>query len=96
MHQEHTDIVLLSAQQPQFTELKNREFENVVIVWPYGVTGSAEKQRRLLYNAITRAKNNCIVLDLRKASDVKNDKAVLRLLGNANSRYFLPSRKARK
>jgi superfamily I DNA/RNA helicase len=73
---------------------KNREFENVVVVWPYGVTGSAEKQRRLLYNAITRAKSNCIVLDLRKASDVEND-AVLRLLGNAKP-AFPPKQKSAK
>ena len=52
----------------------------------YGVTGSEEKQRRLLYNAITRAKNNCIVLDLRKASNVQND-PVLRLLGNAKPAF---------
>lgn len=73
---------------------KNREFENVVVVWPYGVTGSVEKQRRLLYNAITRAKSNCIVLDLRKASEVEND-AVLRLLGNAKP-AFPPKQKSAK
>src|SRR5258708_7880605 len=65
---------------------KNREFENVFVVWPYGVTGSEEKKRRLLYNAITRAKNNCIVLDLRKASEVQSDTA-LRLLGNAKPAF---------
>jgi superfamily I DNA/RNA helicase len=73
---------------------KNREFENVFVVWPYGVKGSEEKQRRLMYNAITRAKNNCIVLDLRKASVVKND-VVLRLLGNAKP-AFSPNRKSAK
>jgi hypothetical protein len=74
---------------------KNREFENVFVVWPYGVTGSEEKQRRLLYNAITRAKNNCIVLDLRKASDVQND-AVLRLLGNAKPAFPPKPKKSAK
>lgn len=61
---------------------KNREFENVFVVWPYGVTGSDDKRRRFLYNAITRAKNNCVVLDLRRESEVTGD-AVIALLGKA-------------
>jgi UvrD-like helicase family protein len=74
---------------------KNREFANVFVVWPYGVTGGEEKQRRLLYNAITRAKNHCVVLDLRKASDVQND-AVLRLLGNAMPAFPPKAKKSTK
>lgn len=41
---------------------KNREFENVVILWPAAVAGDDDQKRRLLYNAITRAKSACLVL----------------------------------
>ena len=41
---------------------KNQEFGNVVILWPYEVTGSSERLRRLLYNGITRAKRRVLVL----------------------------------
>ncbi len=40
---------------------KNRQFRNVVILWPPGVRGTAEYQRRLLYNAISRAEQQCTV-----------------------------------
>jgi len=43
-------------------QAKNREFEGVVVVWPYQVGGDAEHKRRLLYNAITRARRWCTVL----------------------------------
>jgi superfamily I DNA/RNA helicase len=43
---------------------KNREFPNVIVLWPHTVTGSAEHLRRLLYNAITRAQNHCSVIVL--------------------------------
>jgi hypothetical protein len=35
---------------------KNREFDGVIILWPYKLGGSDDHKRRLLYNAITRAK----------------------------------------
>lgn len=41
---------------------KNREFPNVILLWPHTVKGSAEHLRRLLYNAITRAQNHCTVI----------------------------------
>jgi hypothetical protein len=41
---------------------KNREFENVVVLWPAAVAGDDDQKRRLLYNAITRAKSACLVL----------------------------------
>jgi DNA helicase IV len=41
---------------------KNREFDGVVVLWPYAVGGDAEQKRRLLYNAVTRAKRWCLVL----------------------------------
>ncbi len=43
---------------------KNREFPNVIVLWPHTATGSAEHLRRLLYNGITRAQNNCTVIVL--------------------------------
>jgi hypothetical protein len=43
---------------------KNREFSNVIVLWPHSATGSPEHQRRLLYNAITRAQGHCTVIAL--------------------------------
>ena len=43
---------------------KNREFSNVVVLWPYTATGGSEHLRRMLYNAITRATNHCSVIVL--------------------------------
>jgi superfamily I DNA/RNA helicase len=41
---------------------KNREFDGIVVVWPYQVAGDDEQKRRLLYNAITRARRWCLIL----------------------------------
>jgi hypothetical protein len=41
---------------------KNREFDNVIILWPAAISGSDDQKRRLLYNAVTRAKERCVVL----------------------------------
>ena len=43
-------------------QAKNREFHSVIVLWPYQVAGTVERQRRLLYNAITRAKNRVLVV----------------------------------
>ncbi len=43
-------------------QAKNREFRGVIVLWPYEVGGSAGKQRRLLYNATTRAREWVLVL----------------------------------
>jgi DNA helicase IV len=43
-------------------QAKNREFEGVVVLWPFKQGGDAEHKRRLLYNAITRAKRWCTVI----------------------------------
>ncbi|HAY06379.1 MAG TPA: ATP-binding domain-containing protein [Hyphomonas sp.] len=43
---------------------KNREFPNVIVLWPHTATGGAEHLRRLLYNGITRAQNHCTVIVL--------------------------------
>jgi len=43
-------------------QAKNREFDNVIVLWPYEVSGDPEQRRRLLYNAITRARRKATVL----------------------------------
>jgi UvrD-like helicase C-terminal domain/AAA domain len=43
-------------------QAKNREFEHVVVIWPYTIPNDNEQKRRLLYNAITRAQRSCLVL----------------------------------
>jgi hypothetical protein len=43
-------------------QAKNREFDGVVVIWPYQVGGDIEHKRRLLYNAVTRAKRWCNVI----------------------------------
>jgi hypothetical protein len=55
-----SDLVRLKAMTVH--QAKNREFEGVVVIWPYTVAGNAEQQRRLLYNAVTRAKRWCTVV----------------------------------
>jgi hypothetical protein len=51
---------LFSAMTVQ--QAKNREFDGVVVIWPYQVGGDAEHKRRLLYNAVTRAKRWCNII----------------------------------
>jgi superfamily I DNA/RNA helicase len=51
------DFAAMTVQQA-----KNREFEGVVVLWPYQVGGDAEHKRRLLYNAITRARRWCTIV----------------------------------
>ncbi len=63
---------------------KNLEFDNVFVLWPYRLPPGSEIQRRLLYNAITRAKQNCTVLVLGKPSRVQAC-PVLSLLGPAQA-----------
>lgn len=53
--------------EPQFAAMtiqqaKNREFDHVIVLWPYAIPRDENQRRRLLYNAITRAKRSCTVL----------------------------------
>ena len=41
---------------------KNREFDYVIVLWPYEVNKDEIFQRKLLYNAVTRAKKEAIIL----------------------------------
>lgn len=43
-------------------QAKNREFHSVIVLWPYQVAGAIERQRRLLYNAVTRARHRVLVV----------------------------------
>lgn len=43
-------------------QAKNREFDQVIVLWPVTLVGDVEVQRRLLYNAITRARRDCLVI----------------------------------
>lgn len=43
-------------------QAKNREFSEVIVLWPYEIHGAADLQRRRLYNAITRARMRALVL----------------------------------
>lgn len=43
-------------------QAKNREFEGVIILWPFAVGGGLESQRRRLYNALTRAQKWAVVI----------------------------------
>lgn len=43
-------------------QAKNREFDRVVVIWPFQIPADVDYRRRLLYNAITRAKESCIII----------------------------------
>jgi len=43
-------------------QAKNREFDRVIVLWPYEVSGNDERKRRLAYNAITRARHEALVV----------------------------------
>jgi superfamily I DNA/RNA helicase len=52
-------------------QAKDREFDGVVVIWPYTVGQDAEGKRRLLYNAVTRAKKWCEVIVQGKGNTAK-------------------------
>jgi ATP-dependent exoDNAse (exonuclease V) alpha subunit len=43
-------------------QAKNREFARVLILWPMSMASNPEMQRRLLYNAVTRAQKQATVI----------------------------------
>jgi superfamily I DNA/RNA helicase len=59
---------------------KNREFDHVFLLWPFRLPPSIETQRRLLYNGLSRARLNAMVLMLGDESRAASD-PVLSLLG---------------
>jgi hypothetical protein len=53
------------------SQAKNREFDGVIVLWPFAVGGDLESQRRRLYNALIRAQKWAIVVvqdDAKKVS----------------------------
>lgn len=62
IHRRYKRLTQSSLLAMTIHQAKNREFDHVVVIWPYQVSGDAEQQRRLLYNAVTRAKKSCLVL----------------------------------
>jgi superfamily I DNA/RNA helicase len=72
---------------------KNREFEDVIILWPYQVTKDIIYKRKLLYNAITRAKRNAILIVQAKNEAAFKKDPVLSLFDKVNSQ---PSPKKNK
>lgn len=59
---------------------KNREFENVVVLWPFELANDELYRRKLLYNAITRATRRAVVIVAGGEKRSKKD-PVLQLLG---------------
>jgi hypothetical protein len=60
---------------------KNQEFDHVFVFWGYkNAAWSYEQQRKLLYNAVTRAKQTCSVLCLGGEQRALSD-PIIRLLG---------------
>ena len=43
-------------------QAKNREFESVIVLWPLKHAGDLNRKRRLLYNAVTRARGRAVVI----------------------------------
>jgi superfamily I DNA/RNA helicase len=41
---------------------KNREFASVIVLCPLNLAGKLERMRRLLYNAVTRARQRAVVI----------------------------------
>lgn len=53
----------IARQAMTIHQAKNREFDNVIVLWTFAFSdASDEYKRRLLYNAITRAKRRCTVI----------------------------------
>jgi superfamily I DNA/RNA helicase len=69
---------------------KNREFDHVFVFWGYKVQPGQDNQRKLLYNAITRAKKSCVLLVQRQNEQAIVSDPVLRLLGQYQ--FVFPSR----
>lgn len=55
-------------------QAKNREFEGVILLWPFAVGGDPESQRRRLYNALTRAQKWAVVI----VQDRPNDSRLIK------------------
>jgi len=54
-------------------QAKNQEFDSVIVLWPMRLRDNPEQIRRLLYNAITRAKRRAIII----VEDPRNNRLTL-------------------
>ncbi|MBO9682332.1 MAG: ATP-dependent helicase [Flavisolibacter sp.] len=70
---------------------KNREYDEVIVLWPYEITPNQLQRRKLLYNAITRAKQNVFIIVQVSARKPIGSCAVLSLFDNVEE--FNPSAK---
>jgi hypothetical protein len=61
MHRAYSYTISRGVPVMSIHAAKNRQFRNVIVLWGPGVPGTPEYQRRLLYNAISRAENRCTV-----------------------------------
>jgi superfamily I DNA/RNA helicase len=64
---------------------KNREFDHVFVLWPYNIPSDYELTRRLLYNAVSRARVSAMILA--RGDEARCAKGVLRLLGPAQPAF---------
>ncbi|WP_175068497.1 ATP-binding domain-containing protein [Bradyrhizobium uaiense] len=62
LHRHHGSGISRTFTALTVQQAKNREFDGVVVLWPYQVGGDEEHKRRLLYNAVTRARRWCHVI----------------------------------
>jgi superfamily I DNA/RNA helicase len=65
---------------------KNREFDYVFVLWPYGVPSGEVTQRKLLYNAITRARRDAVVLAQGGERRVNHDPMLSRIARRQQAR----------
>jgi hypothetical protein len=65
---------------------KNREFDQVFLLWPFRLPPDLETQRRLLYNGLSRARVNAMLLMLGDEKRASTD-PVLSLLGKAQPAF---------
>lgn len=59
-----SDDVLHGISVMSIHQAKNRQFDQVVLLWPPSAGGSNEQKARLLYNGVTRAVRHCNVFAL--------------------------------
>jgi hypothetical protein len=70
---------------------KNREYDDVIVLWPYEINKNVIYRRKLLYNAITRAKQNVFIIAQVSAKKPITSCAVLSLFDSIEE--FKPARK---
>ncbi len=75
-------------------QAKNREFDYVIILWPYKAQSGDTYSRKVLYNAVTRAKLDALIIVQQNPKKPKLDSTIL-LLTNGQP-LKLPGKKKQK